>query len=183
MQRTKTNKIVYALSCDPSFTAFGWVVIEINSQKVIDSGCIKTAPEAKKKRIRKSDDRINRIQEINKQLLSLIEKYDIRILLSECPHGSQNASAAVMIGAVLGLLQAISDCINIPIEWYSEEECKKFVLTKRSASKTEMIEAIKEELVIKWRNIKYIDEAVADASAVYLTAVSKSELLKFMKHG
>lgn len=170
----------YILTCDPSFTEWGWAIVDVISNQIIEQGCIKTAPESKVKRIRKSDDRVRRISEINKILLGLLKKYDIQLIVSEAPHGSQNAMAAVMIGCTLGILQTISDCISIPIEYYSEQECKKQVLNKKSATKTETIAGISEQMKVTWTGIKYKDEAIADALAVYLTAKTKSNIFHFL---
>ena len=166
------------LTNDPSFTGWGWAIIR--NDVVINIGCIKTAPENKKKRIRKSDDTIRRIQEINTILLRVIRKYHVNYILSEAPHGSQSAVAAVMIGVVTGVAQTISDALEIPIEWYSEEDSKKCVLGKRSATKKEMIEAIDKIYIVPWFNVGYKDEAVADAMAIYHTAMKFSNTLKMM---
>lgn len=177
--RIRTNKHLTVLTNDPSFTAWGYAIIK--DSKIIESGCIKTAPENKKSRIRKSDDTVRRISEINKILLELIRRHGVDFILSEAPHGSQNASAAVMIGIVAGMIQTISDTLEIPVEWYSEMDSKKFVLGKKAAVKSEMIEAIKKLYDVPWKNIKYHDEAVADAIAVYHTAVGLSPTLKLLK--
>jgi len=160
-------------------TAWGFAVLKNNV--VLNVGCIKTIPENKKTRIRKSDDTIRRVSEINKKLIELIETYGIDFIVSESPHGSQNASAAVMIGIVAGMLQTLADVKQIPIEWYSEMDSKKFVLGKKSATKTEMVNAIKKLYEVPWANVKYQDEAVADAIAVYHTAVGLSPTLKLLK--
>ena len=117
------------LTNDPSFTAWGWAVID-KDNKIIDCGCIKTAPEQKKRRIRASDDRERRSIEITTKLIKLIQKYDISFIISESPHGSQNARAAIMIGIVTGIITAISCCMEIPIETYSEQDAKKVLLGK-----------------------------------------------------
>ena len=44
------------LTNDPSLTAWGWVVLRGNA--IVEAGCIKTESQAKKRRIRKGDDRI-----------------------------------------------------------------------------------------------------------------------------
>lgn len=177
--RIRTNKHLTVLTNDPSFTAWGWCVIKNNM--VLECGCVKTAPENTKTRIRKSDDTVRRISEINKILLGVIRTHGVDFILSEAPHGSQNASAAVMIGIVAGMIQTISDTLEIPVEWYSEMDSKKFVLGKKAAVKSEMIEAIKKLYDVPWKNIKYHDEAVADAIAVYHTAVGLSPTLKLLK--
>lgn len=181
MKRT-TNKPFTILTNDPSFTAWGWAVLSLKGA-VLETGCIKTAPSHKKLRIRKGDDRTRRISEINHVLLGLIEKHNIRYILAEQPHGSQNASAAVMIGICLGIMQTLSDVLKIGVEWYGEEDAKKCVLHKKSATKAEMISAIGELYKIRWTWIKYKDEAVADALAIHYVATQQSNTLKFLKRG
>ena len=175
-----TWKEATILTNDPSFTAWGWAIVSING-KVLKSGCIKTAPEHKKSRIRVSDDRTRRTVEIVQTLLKLIKDHNITYILSEAPHGSQNASAAVMIGIVLGITTTISECLGIPIEYYSEQDSKKAILGKKAATKEDMVEAIDRLYEVNWTNTKYIDEAVADALAVHYVASKQSQILKYMK--
>lgn len=179
MKRT-TNKPFTILTNDPSITAWGWAVLSLNGA-VLEAGCIKTTPSHKKLRIRKGDDRTRRISEINQVLLELIEKYNIRYILSEQPHGSQNASAAVMIGICLGIIQTLSDALKIGVEWYGEEDAKKCVLHKKSATKAEMISAINKLYKVPWTGVKYKDEAVADALAIHYVATKQSSTLKLFK--
>lgn len=168
------------LTNDPSFTAWGWAIVD-EADLVIDSGCIKTAPESKKKRIRKSDDRINRAEWIIDALYNLIDEYKVELILTELPHGSQNAQAAIMIGMVAGIITTIAKSRDIPIEYYSEADSKKAVLGKRAATKEDMIEAIDKLYDVDWTKIKYIDEAVADALAIHYVAKHQSQLLKMLK--
>jgi len=169
------------LTNDPSMTGWGWVIVDAKKDKILEAGCIKTEPEHKKRRIRKSDDTTRRASEIVLQLLRVIRKHDVSYILTEAPHGSQNASAAIMIGLCAGLLQGITDTLGIGIEWYSEQDSKKSILHKRSATKQEMIDAIKEVYDVPWTGIKYRDEAIADALAVYYTACQLSSTLKLFK--
>lgn len=169
------------LTNDPSFTAWGWAVLNHHGD-VLDNGCIKTAPEHKKQRIRKSDDTGRRATEIIRELLRIIEEFDVKYILSEAPHGSQNASAAVMIGVVTGIVYAISICKDIPLETYSEGDSKKNALGKLSATKGEMIRNMKNVYKDQWwTGIKYIDEAVADALAIHYVASRQSNVLNMMK--
>lgn len=166
------------LANDPSFTAWGWVIINHKNNQLIEKGCIKTESEHKKRRIRKGDDTTRRISEIVFKLLGVIRKYNVGIILSELPHGSQNASSAVMQGAVVGILQTLADVLQLPVEWYSEGDAKKHLLNKRSATKEETINAISQHYLVNWFNIKYKDEAVADAMAIYHVARSQSSILR-----
>lgn len=181
MQRTKgviQTPQDCVLTNDPSFTAWGWAIVQ--NHKIIAQGCIKTAPEAKMKRIRKGDDRTRRTSEIVHVLIDLISKYNVKLILSELPHGSQNAAAAVMIGIVTGIVQTLSDVYGIALEWYSEADSKKCVLGKKSATKEEMIKAISKLYEVQWTNIGFRDEAVADAIAVYHVASKESAVIKFL---
>jgi len=179
MERTK-NKPQTILTNDPSMTAWGWVILTWDEQ-ILDSGCIKTKPDYKKKRIRKGDDTVRRVREINHQLLSIINKYNVNYVISELPHGSQNANAAVMIGIVTGILQTICDCKQLGIEWYSEGDAKKHLIGKIAATKRTIIDAIDDLYDMPWTNTKYIDEATADAMAIYHVAKFQSSTLKLMK--
>ena len=168
------------LTNDPSITAWGWAVLTPNGQ-VLATGCIKTKPQAKKRRIRKGDDIVRRISEINQTLLQVIKQYNVVHILTELPHGSQNANAAVMIGLVTGIVQTVSDCLGIGVEWYSEGDAKQCALGKRSCVKQEMIDAMKELYSVQWDYVKYKDEAVADALAIHYVASKESNVLKFLK--
>jgi len=172
-------KRIYILTNDPSMTAWGWAVLDTENN-VIESDCIKTSPEHKKLRIRKGDDTVRRINDITQELLTVLEKYPIRLILSELPHGSQNASAAVMIGVVAGIMQTFSVSFNIPIEWFSEQDAKKTILKKKAATKQEMIDAIDKKYDMIWTGIKYKDEAIADSLAIHYTALQNSNLLKIL---
>lgn len=179
MERRKTDSGKPGiLTCDPSFTAWGWAVLEGHLVKA--TGVIKTAPEAKKRRIRQGDDRVRRTGEIVMALLEIIGDHKIELIISELPHGSQNAKAAIMMGVVVGILQATSVWSGIPIEWYSENDAKKTLLGRISASKKEVIDSIAQLYEVPWTGTKYIDEAVADALAIYYCAECTSPTLKFM---
>lgn len=179
MKRNIKKKSFPILTNDPSFTAWGWVVID--GMKLITKGTIKTVPLAKKLRIRKGDDTVRRIGEINNILLNTIHEYNVKYILTELPHGSQNASAAVMIGACAAILETISNTLDIPIEWYSEADAKKATLGKTSSTKKEMIDRIKQLYKVDWTNTKYKDEATADALAVHYVATKQSSTLKLFK--
>lgn len=179
MKRTAGGKLV-VLCCDPSLTAFGYAVVTGN--KVLDSGCIKTEPSDKKMRIRKSDDRMRRISEINQTLKKVIEEFDVAYIVSELPHGSQNAQAAMALGMVSGVVQTIADFLNIGIEWYSEGDSKKATLFKISSTKQDMIDAIDKIFEVRWSGKKYIDEAVADSLSIYNCSMKTSPFIKTLNN-
>ncbi len=175
------NKKKHILALDPSLTAFGYAVLD-EAGNVVVCGCIQTGSSGKKSGIRKGDDRCRRISEVNFKLLQLIWKYNVVLIVSEQPHGSQSAVSAVAIGICLGIIQTIADTMDIALEWYGEQDCKKHISGKRSVPKDKMIELIKEagyDVFEKYP--KYRNEAVADALAVYLLAKSQSSIIRFLK--
>jgi len=166
------------LANDPSVCAWGYAVLN-GKGEILATGCIKTVGGGKKMRIRKGDDTIRRISEIDERLKQVIEEYHVTYMISELPHGSQNASAAVMQGSVSGIAQTISVFTGIGIEWYSEGDSKKCLLGKISAEKVETINAISKLYGDKWRTkTKYINEAVADALSIHYVASKQSSILK-----
>ena len=171
----------HILTNDPSLTAWGWAVVDSNGL-IVETGCIKTKPSSRKLRIRKGDDRTRRIQEINVELLRIIDKWDIQYILSELPHGAQNASAAIMIGMVTAIVQTIGDCIDCGVEWYSQADAKKMAGIKNKSSKHEMIKRMGEiyDPALWYKGVKYIDEGVADALAIHNAARKASPTLRFM---
>jgi Holliday junction resolvasome RuvABC endonuclease subunit len=166
------------LACDPSSTAWGWAVIQNHTR--IDSGCIKTKTEAKKRRIRQTDDFSRRVNEIATALLKIIEEHKIEFILTEIPHGSQTYKGALMIGMVIGVIQTTSVWSGIPVEEYSEGDAKKALLGRISASKAEVIAAVEETFEVRLMGPKYVREAVADALAIYNVAHMTSPTLQIL---
>jgi len=170
----------YILAIDPSLTAFGYVVMR--SHRVVTAGCIKTQSNAKKLRIRVGDDRMARIALINRQLRALFKQYNIVLIVAELPHGSQSAVAATALGIVAGAVQTIADFTETPIEWYSEQDAKKCMLGKTTAQKHEMITAVTNLYgSFQKTNIKYRDEAMADAISIYHTARTTGTALQLIQ--
>lgn len=166
---------------DPSITAWGWAVVDPSDNSLVDIGAIKTEPVAGKLRIRKGDDRVRRVMEINRQLIKVIKKYKIALILSELPHGSQSAVAAVMIGMVTGQLQALGDAFDIPVEWFSEGDAKVAVSGKRSVPKDDMVKIVCSMFECDpWKKTKWENQAIADALAVYYVARQESTSLKML---
>lgn len=180
MERTKNNTCKCILAFDPSITAWGYAVIDVQSKQILCAECIKTTPESKKRRIRKGDDDVRRIILINSILLDLIKKYNVVHIVAEQPHGSKSASAAKMIGIVLGIIQTISDCTNIGVDWFSEADSKQALLGKHAATKQETIDAISNKYKVKWTNADFRNEAIADALSIYHLACISSPTVKLL---
>jgi len=170
------------LANDPSIRGWGWAIIQLEGSfcRILDSGCIRTSSEHKKRRIRKADDTVRRLNIISDELVEIHKEYEVDWVLSELPHGSQSASASKMIGAVAGISCAFSSCFDIPIEYYSEGDAKKHLSGKRSLTKEETIERVTEIYGDGWHHqYKYQNEAVADALAIFHVGRNSSQALIF----
>jgi Holliday junction resolvasome RuvABC endonuclease subunit len=169
------------LACDPSLTAWGWSIIKPNGD-VAAAGVVKTKPADKKLRIRKGDDFVRRINELYYELTGVIKKHNVKIIVSELPHGSQSATAAKALGAVTALMQVTANFYGVGLEWYSEGDCKAAVLQRRSVSKADMITAISKLYKdVPWQGNKVANEAIADSLAVYHVALSQSPSVKMVQ--
>jgi len=181
MKRANRDNDLTIMAFDPSLTGWGWVVVKIDGT-VLSSGIIKTEPENKVRRIRKGDDDVRRIYEINHILLRRIRRHRVNYLISELPHGSQSSSAAKMIGMTSAIAQTLAQTLDLPIEWYSEGDSKQALLGKTTATKQETIDAIDRLYEFDWTGVKYKDEAAADAMSIFHTALQHSPFLKFYKN-
>jgi Holliday junction resolvasome RuvABC endonuclease subunit len=169
------------LACDPSLTAWGWAIINWDGS-VVAHGCIRTEPMHTKQRIRVGDDFTRRIKEIANVLITAIKKHNVNYMVCELPHGSKNAAAAKMVGAVPSIMETISSCFDIGVEWYSEADGKKAVLGSSKGDKETMVRAIKKRFPnIAFKGFKYYDEAVADAMAIYHVASLQSSTMQLLK--
>jgi len=79
-----------------------------------------------------------------------------------------------------GIVKTLGDCEDIPVEWYSEQDAKKCLLNKRSATKQQTIDVISKLYQVEWGKHKYFNEAVADAMAVFHVAFTTSEIIRFL---
>lgn len=182
--------MIRILTNDPSVTAWGWAVIEMNPAgnprkiQVVEVGCISTQPQHKKLRLRVSDDDTRRYGEIVYGLKTVIDRHHVQFITSEAPHGSQSSKAAKAFGAVAALLQTVSILTGIPVEWYSEGDAKKFLSGGRAnLTKKETIKLVSDYYTVPWAGIGYRDEAVADALAVFHVALGTSPALRMFYSG
>lgn len=179
LKRSEKKNLI--MTNDPSMTGWGWAVIDPKDNTVVDCGMIHTEPANKALRTRKGDDRVRRVQELTFELIRVIKKYHIALIVSELPHGSQSAVAAIMIGISTGVMQALGDALGVPVEWFSESDAKLAAANRRHVPKGHMV-AIMENLYpdTQWKKTKLANEAIADSLAVFHVARRQSTILKHL---
>lgn len=131
--------IINILGIDPSLTATGWSVHEINTdsrqiERVVTVGVIETAP-TKIKSVRKSSDALERSRKIRNELLAVIAQHNIKLAASEVPSGAQSASACYAFGIVVGLLAALP----VPLIEVTPTEVKLATCGNKIADKEDIV--------------------------------------------
>lgn len=169
------------MACDPSYTHFGFIIIMHN--EIVHADCIMTDSQAKKNRIRKGDDDTRRLNIINMKLKEIIREYKINYLLAELSGGgSKSSNAAKGLAFANCLTQAMADWNDIGIEWYSEADAKKCLFGRqKNVSKNETKEKINKLYKVPWTDTICRDEHIADAVAIYHTALQQSSVLRLNK--
>jgi Holliday junction resolvasome RuvABC endonuclease subunit len=166
------------LTNDPSVTAWGYAVLDLYGT-VYAARAIKTHP-GEARRIYNDDRR--RYTEIISELLDVIKTHNVSYILAEAPHGSQNATAAKMVGFTSGAIVTMSLSLGLPLEQFSEHDVKMGLFGKKNVEKSEMEDFIYPQYptIVKPR-YKWISEAVADSIGVYHHAMATSVKLDRIK--
>jgi Holliday junction resolvasome RuvABC endonuclease subunit len=131
--------VINLLGIDPSLTATGWSVIEVDTDtrqivRVRAVGLIETAP-TKIKSVRKSSDALERARKIRTELLAVIAQHNIKLAASEVPSGAQSASACYAFGIVVGLLAALP----VPLIEVTPTEVKLATCGNKIADKEDIV--------------------------------------------
>lgn len=162
------------LALDPSFTAWGWAVIEVNgdNDRLVDCGTIRTKPEEKKRGLRVADDDLRRVQELFTELERIWKKYDPVGIVTEVSGGAQSARASRTIGMTEGILGSFITAKMAPAEFYTAMEGKKAATKNRKASKEDVLMAMRAHFGDKLipRKPRACREAVGDALAVFMAS-------------
>lgn len=94
------------LALDPSFTATGWVAVDLSTETVIDAGLIRTAPPKKTERLTAAEANADRGIHIRREVSAVLAKHRPVIVVQEGNAGSKSAKAAA------GLARAQQACVD-----------------------------------------------------------------------
>lgn len=108
------RKIVRVIGLDPSLTATGWVIADVDVSTsrpkivdIIEMGLSETSPAPKKSKVRVSSDNLARARKQRACMMLAIDTHKVQIACSEIPSGAQSAKAALAFGIVIGLIAAL----------------------------------------------------------------------------
>ena len=157
------------MSVDAGFTATGWAILR--NGEIVDAGCIRTEPTARKKAVRVSDDDCERGRLIARGLAEIINKYEVGGLIAELPTGGAKAARAISCMArAAAIVATVSELLKIPSEWVTPQAVKKIAGANDASKKA--VEAV---VLMRWPTaplpkLKCEREHVADALGAYLAA-------------
>lgn len=132
------------LSLDVAFENIGYSIF--NERKLIKVGLI-SAPKFKGK-FRKTDERIDRCSKMSGDLMRLIFSEGIQGIIAEIPSGSQNATAANLLGWASALVVSTSRVLDIPMEHVTQRDVKLAVMGTEKATKDQIMDRM--ALHYKW---------------------------------
>jgi Holliday junction resolvasome RuvABC endonuclease subunit len=187
------------LALDPSFRNTGYAIIGVGSSKLKDkicaTGVIKTEARNKKSSVRAADQNLEQIQIMANALRDLIKIHKPDILVAELPTSGGKSAKAV---ASMAIAQAVCGTVvayeALPYEWVTPIANKKHLTGKRTASKTEMENAVlkiypklRDEYTHKKGQFKgkIIGEFehIADAIGAYEACEGTSPLIRMLRKG
>ena len=136
------------LALDVAFTHLGAAVLEYDQAHStgwghVNTTCLVTKPEAKKRRIYETDDKVRRVRILCTGLAALIKEGDPLLVSAELPSsGGKSASAHASMGIAISVVTCVTELFGVPLRSYSWDDIKLKVANKKTASKKEIQDAI-----------------------------------------
>lgn len=161
----ETESSNLTMACDPSIREFGVAIIDNNTKNVIFYDCIKSKPSHQKK-VRKTDDKIERAKILSQRLIEIITSFNPRIIVSENPHGSQSVDASTFLNLAVGTLLGVCEALDKKSFFFYEGDVKNGIFGTHEVEKKQTSKMIKSKYNLNFK-YKYIEYAVCDAILVY----------------
>lgn len=185
------------MGIDAGFQASGVVIVELGdvdanttgpaSRRILHAESFRTKPSPKKRGIRVADDDAERCQELARFLIDTIRIHQPAGAVVELPSGgAQGARANRAMGMATGVVVAVLEVAELPVEWVTPGDVKVAATGRRDGSKEAVQEAVREafdweegghgdkgrggESRSHWPRHKWAQEHVADAAAAVMAA-------------
>jgi Holliday junction resolvasome RuvABC endonuclease subunit len=167
------------LALDPSFTATGWVVVDLRFDKIVGAGVIRTKKAKPKERLSAAEDDARRGLEIRRGIADVIRRFKPVVIAQEGNSGSQHAnSAKALARAQQACVDAVDEALEgLPI-FLTQQAVKKAATGSMSASKDRVETAMRKRWGDAWLTLlagvpKGEWENAFDAAAVVVAAWDK----------
>lgn len=135
---------VFVLGIDPGFASVGICAAEIKPDRIhVElAGVIRTAPASKKRRIRATDDNLDRARAIAKEIAGWVADWEPVAICAESMSFPRNAGNAAKMALCWGALAAIAEAHRLPILQATPQEIKQALTGSKAASKEEVQAAV-----------------------------------------
>lgn len=134
------------LGLDPGFASTGFAVVQLGKTSSEDQirlmGVVRTQKAATVRKVRASDDNLDRAREIYSDLRRISDQYGVKLICAETMSFPRNSSTAAKMSLCWGVIAALSFQLNIPITQATPQEIKRYVCGDKSASKEQVQQAI-----------------------------------------
>ncbi len=179
--------MIYVLGIDPGLASLGWSLVSFSQEgsRILRAGVIRTKPNPKRLRLRAGDSRGQRLRDISREALRLLQgRKDRRVslLAIETSGGiPQNAKSALDLAASWGAVVALATSTNTPVAHYSPRDVRTEFGLPVNASKETTFEAAVARCLDDGERVRVIPksyrEHAGDAAAIAVAA-GGSDLVK-----
>lgn len=155
---------------DPSLKAFGYVVYDDSSNKILEAGCIRT-DKAKKGEKKVTDDDAERLHYIAETLKDILGRFRVDQIHAEIPIGAQSFNAAKALYGVRAIVLSIHVFLGIPLNVFRAKDIKASLTGDVNAEKDAVYAAVLEKYPSIREHCEGVTkdkkEAISDAMAVF----------------
>lgn len=171
------------LAIDPSLTATGMVVLEVDAAgaRVLDQAFVATKPDTKSRHVYQADKDGTRVDEIARGLLALLDAHRVHYVATEAPAGSQHAASAKALALAYGVIRGVLFARDITPATVQAHHAKRAATGSPSASKDEVLSAVERRFGVTIEGSKARREAIADALSVACAALEEPSVQALVK--
>lgn len=132
--------MIYALGADPGFASFGWAIFALAGRdaQLVRMGVIRTEKSSKKTNVLATEDNLVRARFVSRELLGLLDLYQVRVIASESMSFPRNSSAAAKVAMSWGVLATLTEIRDLPLVQASPQKVKKLCVGVRAVSKIDI---------------------------------------------
>ena len=153
----KSTKII--LGIDPGTLSMGYSIIVVQSQQIemLEMNVLRLTPK---------DNNYQRLQLIHQKVKALIQQFNPDCFAIEAPFFGKNVQSMLKLGRAQGVAIAAAINAGLDVFEYSPKKVKQSITGNGNAAKEQVWKMLQHIMIIKEKNIKYLDASDALAVAV-----------------
>lgn len=130
-----------SLGVDPGFASFGYCLFDLETERVLLLGVIRT--QKAKGKVLASVDNLRRAREIHASVKSVLRGWDVAAICAESMSYPRNSSSAAKVALAWGVLACVSNDLDLPIVQASPQAIKKRLCGRQDASKEDIEQVLR----------------------------------------